>query len=117
MKSLLYNTSTSKNNTCELIHDNGIPITNKLAIANKFNQHFINKIHNQISSQSIDDEDFHALHAYEQYDINSNFENPQCTEDEISLIMDNLSSSKATDVYGLSNNFLKMHKKTCFDAK
>ena len=110
MKSVLYNSSTSKDPTCELIYDNGIPIIDKSCIANKFNEFFINKVHNLVTSLHIDDEDFFMLHSFEHYDINVNFENPSCSEDEISLIIDNLSNSKACDVYGISNNFLKLHK-------
>ena len=110
MKSLLYNSNMQKNTSCELLYDNGIPITNKVDIANKFNQYFNNKIHDLVSSRHIDDQDFHTFHTNEQYVINSPFENPPCSEDEIKLIIENLPNSKAIDVYGISNNFLKMHK-------
>ena len=110
MKSLLYNSNAQKDPPCELLHVNGIPITNGISIANKFNEFFINKINNLVSSINVDDEDFHTFHSFEQYDINVNFENPLCTEDEISSIIDNLSNSKAVDVYEMSNHFLKLHK-------
>jgi hypothetical protein len=110
MKSLLYNSSTDKKPSCELIYDNGIPVVDKVVIANKFNEFFTNKIRNLVMSQHVDDDDFSTFHAYEQYDIKTDFVNPPCSEDEVSLIIDNLSMSKAIDVYGISNFFVKMHK-------
>jgi hypothetical protein len=108
-KNLLFNSYSTKSE-CELILNNGIPISDKKVIADCFNNYFISKIHNLVSSQHLDDSDFHTFHSYEQYDIFHGFTNPICTEDEIALIIDNLSNSKAIDYYGISNNFVKLHK-------
>ena len=109
LKTTLYN-YVSTNASCECIYDNGIAVTNKSAIANKYNDFFIAKIQNLVNSQYLDDTDFHNFHAFEEYDIIYNFNSPQCTEDEVSLIIDNLSNSKAVDIYGMSNHFVKLHK-------
>lgn len=109
LKQLLYNSNVQAPN-CELLVDNGIPITNEKHIADKFN-HFFTTHTNIITSQiTINDEDFHTFHAKETYDILFPFTCPQITEDEISLIIANLKNSNATDYYGLSNNFVKIHK-------
>ena len=46
----------------------------------------------------------------EVYQINSNFTCPSVTEDEVKLVIENLKSSNALDVYGMSNSFVKFHK-------
>jgi hypothetical protein len=109
-KSLLYNSSNTKQSV-EMIMNNGIAITNEKSIANIFNSFFNKKIHNLMSSHTVDDSEFNSFHSYEEYDIFSNFSNPCVTEDEIELIIDNLSNSKSCDAYGLSNYFVKLHKK------
>ena len=63
-----------------------------------------------IKSNNISDSEFHEFHANETYDIILPFVNPICTEDEIDVIICNLSNSKAKDIYGISNHFLKLHK-------
>jgi hypothetical protein len=110
-KSLLYNSYETKV-PIQVISNNGIPVTDSKSIADIFNTFFVDKIRNLISLHKIDDADFHEFHSYEFYDIHSEFSNPACTEDEIALIIDNLSNSKALDAYGLSNYFVKLHKKS-----
>jgi hypothetical protein len=111
LKAQLYNRFNT-HQTCELIVDNGIPITNKTNIATKFNNFFVSKTEELISTNTINDEDFHTFHSNEQYDIRNPCEFPICTEDEVAIIIDKLSNSKACDIYGLSNNFVKIHKKS-----
>lgn len=109
LKAQLYNRFNAPQ-SCELIVDNGIPITNKTNIATKFNNFFVSKTEELISSNTINEEGFHAFHSNEEYDIRHACEFPLCTEDEVKLIIDKLSNSKACDVYGVSNNLVKIHK-------
>jgi hypothetical protein len=109
LKAQLYNRYNTQQ-SCELIVDNGIPITNKTNIATKFNNFFVSKTEELICSNTVNEEDFHTFHSNEEYDIRHTCELPVCTEDEVKLIIDKLSNSKACDVYGLSNNFIKIHR-------
>jgi len=111
LKSLLYNADASYNfSSVDLLMDNGIAITNTMNIDNKLNHFFANHPKSITNGINISTEAFHTYHSTESYDIPFSFSCPQCTEDEISLIIDNLSNSKATDFYGMSNQFLKIQK-------
>jgi Reverse transcriptase (RNA-dependent DNA polymerase) len=111
MKCLLYN-SDKKKQTCDLLVDNGIPISNPLNIVERFNEYFTTSVDDLISSisNSLNLEEYHLFHSRESYDVLFPFTCPECTEDEISLIIGNLSNSKAEDIYGMSNFFVKTHK-------
>jgi hypothetical protein len=85
-------------------------VGNPNAIANHFNEFFTSKIKNLFDAIHIDDADFHSFHSFEEYDITHSFVNPICTEDEVALIISNLSNSKSVDAYGISNYFVKQHK-------
>ena len=93
-----------------MIIDNGIPITNKTNIATKFNNYFISKTDELMSSYVVDETELHSYHSNESYQIIYPCEFPACTEDEVKLFIENLSNSKACDVYGISNYFVKLHK-------
>lgn len=109
MKKLLFNCEP-KNEVCELLVDNGIPITNTTNICNRFNNYFTTVADILLGSNQIDAVQSHQYHTMEQYDIKFHFTCPQCTKDEIDLIIDNLKNSKSCDVYGISNVFVKIHK-------
>lgn len=109
MRHLLFN-SEPKNDACELLVDNGIPITNITNICNRFNSYFTTIADNLLGTSQIDAVQLHQYHSMENYEIKFQFTCPQCTNDEINLIIDNLKSSKSCDVFGISNMFVKIHK-------
>jgi hypothetical protein len=109
INTILFNKTSSHGSSCTLLSENGIPVSNPNAIADHLNNFFVNvavnnTIRNNNTSSSLND---HVL----PYQINKNFICPSVTEDEITLIINNLKSSNAVDVYGMSNNFIKIHMK------
>ena len=110
IKNLLFNTDNQQEIQCQLLIDNGIPITNPKNIANRFNEYFTNHTSTQYNGSIINDEGFNQFHSTEQYEITMPLACPNVTEDEIKLIIDGLSNSKAVDIYGISNFFVKFHK-------
>jgi hypothetical protein len=89
------------------LYENGIPITLASSIADHFNNFFINisdSIGNRTSGRTG------TPHVESDRHIEFNFICPKVTEDEVDLIISNLKSSNAKDVYDMSNNFIKFHK-------
>lgn len=110
LRTLLYNKECKIKNSCELLIENGISITNQKYIANRFNSFFINVTNNINNNAIISDEDRASYFSNEVYDIIHPFKSPSVSEDEILLIINNLSNSKAVDYYDMSNFFVKTHK-------
>jgi hypothetical protein len=94
---LIYNKVFTKPPDCSLLIINGTSITHPESIAEHFNKFFCNVGQNNINKIKINDSEFHQLISYEQYVINQNFSCPQATEDEISLIINNLNPSSSID--------------------
>ncbi|KAG5681697.1 hypothetical protein PVAND_011107 [Polypedilum vanderplanki] len=84
---------------------------NESSIAFHFNNFFTNSASDLINNISINKNDRDKFHSNEKYDIQYPFICASCSQDEISLIIDKLKSSTTLDFYGLSNNFVKIHKK------
>ena len=63
-----------------------------------------------MTKNAVDINLLNEFHSKEDYEITTAFTSPECTEDEVDLIIKNLKSSNATDIYGMSNNFVKLHK-------
>lgn len=110
MNNLLYNKIPSPTPAISLLKVNGIPISKPEAIASNINTFFTCVADVIINQIAPDPEDFKRTHDNENYLITHDFACPRVTEDEISLIIDNLKSSNACDYYGISNNFVKLHK-------
>jgi hypothetical protein len=91
--------------------DNGETITDKKLIANIMNNHYINISKNAVTNR-IDRSNIINYHNNEVSHVRVNFECPECTEDEITLLISNLKNSNSKDVFGLSNNFVKIHSKS-----
>ena len=110
LNTLLYNKSVNAKQTCSLLIDNGISITQKHSIADHFNHFFVN-VSDQITNKiKTNQTEFETLMANETYEIIETFACPSVTEDEIKLIIENLKPSNALDIYKMSNSFVKFHK-------
>lgn len=113
IKSLLYNKSATKDLPCEMLVENDLQITNRKIIVNYLNKYYsaavidipnaTNSVHNNHPDSSFDIQQEAEI-------ILNNFVCPEVTNDEILLIISNLNNSKAVDIYGLSNKFVKIHK-------
>jgi hypothetical protein len=111
INNLLANRDSLTTETCQKICINGQIITEKLEIANNFNDFFVNvasTIKNSITPNPPLDDYYRNL---ENYQITSPAELSETSEKEIFEIISNLKSSEAKDTYGMSNNMLKLHKK------
>ena len=100
LKAHLYNKYNSRQ-SCELIVDNGIAISNKTNIANKFNDYFISKTHELIATNSIDEEEFHQFHSLEIYNNSKPITN--CTSTLALLIRCTNDKSCVTSITALQN--------------
>ena len=109
LKSTIYNSTPTYNTDVQLLLEDGISITNSVAIANRFNNYFASAPYSTINWSNFSNLNFNA---FEDYDVPIHFPFicSSCTEDEISGIINNLNNSNAKDFYGLSNSFLKIHK-------
>lgn len=112
INSLLYNKSPSATQVCPTLNCNGIIVSDNKNKANHLNQFFINAGLDSSRRNIVDLSAQTAFLAQESYNISHNFICPQSTEDEIKLIISNLKSSHAVDLFGISNNFLKVHQKS-----
>jgi hypothetical protein len=110
LNSLIYNKPISKPPDCSLLLIDGISYTQAESIADEFNVFFCSIGQNNINKISINDIEFQQIISNEQYTLTHDFSCPQVTEDEICLVIDNLSTSASVDIYGVSNNFVKFHK-------
>lgn len=109
LKSLLFNKSESIQQSCDMIVEQGIPITNEQLIATRFNKHFA-ETPLELTSKIVCDGNERRIHLdNEAYEIKIPFTSPTVTEDEITLVINNLSNSKACDFYGISTHFVKTH--------
>ena len=112
INNLLYNKNNIKNPECTLLKENGIPISDPEAIANHLNNYFINVPNTITNNLNVNLENLNQQHQKERYEINTEFTCPKVTEDEITLIINNMAPSNACDIYGMSNNFVKFHQKS-----
>lgn len=110
LKSLLYNKEMSKEQSCEMLLESGCHVANQENIANIFNDYFVNVADSLDNRNNIENNSYENILQNDNLDITFSFACPKVTEDEIMLIISNLSNSKATDFYGISNNFVKIHK-------
>ena len=110
IRSVLYNKSNSYEPSCSLLSENGIPVSNPSSIADHFNKFFVN-VANSISNVGHSSNTSYNEQNLS-YQIDHNFLCPSVTEDEINAIITNLKSSNAIDIYGMSNNFIKIHSKS-----
>jgi hypothetical protein len=110
MKKLIYNKDPKEQTHCESLIDNGISITNPTNIANRFNSYFSSVAHELVNTINISNERLAQFHSQETYDVIFPFNDPICTEDEIDLIIRNMKNSPATDFYGISAKFVKLHR-------
>lgn len=110
INNLLYNKTNTKKPECSQLKRNGISTTEPEIIANHLNDFFINVPNTITNNLNINMEYMEQAHQEEHYDIKFGFTCPEVTEDEIKLIINNLTSSNACDIYGISNNFIKFHK-------
>lgn len=92
-----------------LIEDNSL-ITDKKLIANAINNHYINISKKIYPSHRVSRNNALSFHRSEIVDIKHKFECPKCTEDETKTIIDELKNSNSRDVFGMSNNFVKIHR-------
>lgn len=91
---------------------NGSLLTNQCQIANALNFHFVS-VADQISRKiSVAQDTEPVLSSAEPPIISIPFTGCSVSEDEILMIIANMSNSKAKDFYGISNNLLKIHCKS-----
>lgn len=93
-----------------MLNENGITITDKKLISNILNAHQIDVSKKIILDSNVSKDEVINYHAFDFVDISTPFSCPQCTEDEIEQIINKLKPSNAIDIYGMSNNFLKIHR-------
>ena len=113
LNTLIYNRGGSINESCTKLSINSRIITNKILIAEAFNSHFANAakiIHKKIMSINASN-----ISSTNSFTINIPFADTPISSDEVNILIGNLSNSNAKDVYGISNNLLKIHKKTLID--
>jgi hypothetical protein len=96
-------------NSVQMIIENNAPISDKKLIANALNNHFTNISKTINPAIRISRKNVLEYHRREVVSIHHEFECPQCTEDEIKLIICELKNTNSKDVFGMSNNFLKIH--------
>jgi hypothetical protein len=92
----------------QMLLDNGIGITDKKSIADALNHQYIN-ISKSIQTNNINRNSILDYHKNKNCNIQVQFECPECTEDEIKFLILKLKSSNSKDIFGISNNFLKLH--------
>ena len=78
--------------------------------SNILNNHQIDVSKKIVLDSNVSKNEVIDYHRYDFVDISTPFSCPQCTEDEIEQIINKLKPSNAIDIYGMSNNFLKLHK-------
>ena len=108
LNSLIYNREVVSNDVCSNLCVNNKFISNKFLIAEAFNFHFTNaakSVHNKILRINIVNNT-----VSHNFTINAPFVNTSITSDEIKILIEKLSNSKAKDFYGISNHTLKIHK-------
>jgi hypothetical protein len=110
LNTVLYNKSKTSTSPCSQLIENGISITQKQSIADHFNRFFVRAANDVTSKIRINQTEFDELHDRERYNIVSSFTCASVTQDEIKLIINNLKSSNATDIHGMSNSFIKFHR-------
>ena len=96
---------SSKHKTSDIfLNDNGKILTNQKSVANKFNDYFINVADNL--SKKIDK----PSTKFQDYLKNPNehsFYLSETTQHEVEDLIMDLAKNKASDIYGLSANFVK----------
>lgn len=108
---LIFNKDKKTSNYIETLIANGFHITDDEEKAIRFNRFFIDISRSIVENISYDSSRFSCYHSRERYNISIPFYCTQASDDEFNLIIDNLKNSKTTDVYGISNFFVKTHKK------
>lgn len=108
INNLLHNRDAKNKDSCERLLVNGVVKTNKHHIADHFNLFFTSvaeAIKNNLSACA----QAGSHHGTDNYQVNTPLNFAPCTVREVSDILRNLKSSDANDLYGISNNFLKLH--------
>lgn len=103
---LCYNRDSTPNDYCSKLFINGTVSTNSAEIADSFNSHFVTvaeKIRSKIPTQVSRNPSIPPL-------ISRPFEDFPVTPSEIGDIISGLNNSNAFDVYGMSNNIIKIHR-------
>ena len=90
--------------------DNGLTITDKKLIANTLNSYQVDISNTVGINKSIDENTLKNYHNNKIVNIKVPFTCPECTEDEVINIINNLKNSNSLDIYGMSNMFIKIHK-------
>lgn len=108
---LMYNKEPSNSNNISEIKLNGISITNQSTITNSFNDYFVHVAENvQHNNTPINNTINISPVSNEAYTITQALVCAPCSHDEIDNLITNLNNSTAVDFFGISNNFLKIHK-------
>jgi hypothetical protein len=110
INSILFNKSRYTPNTPIILRLNGQTIISNTEISDTFNHYFITAPINIKNSITIDPTIANALTNMENYDIIFPFNNNPSDAAEISEILTRMKGSNCRDIYGLSNNILKIHK-------
>lgn len=99
----------SNNDEVHTLVENGIVLTDKKLMANSLNNYYINISHNVNTNKTKNNDEILNYHKNCNIDVTNTFECPVCTEDEVRLAIKNLKNSNSKDVFGMSNNLLKLH--------
>lgn len=92
-----------------MLFDNNCQITDKKIIANTLNHHYVNISRSINCTNKISRINILNYHRRQNINIEHEFACPECTIDEVKVIINNLKNTNATDVFGISNNFMKIH--------
>lgn len=99
------------NNAVKALVEKGRKITDKKIMADVLNGHYINVSQTFNSPNNVTANLLLDYHSEKYIDIKVPFSCPECTEDEITLIISQLKKTNSKDVFGISNNFIKLHAK------
>lgn len=111
LNQIIFNKRKKGTNYIDNVFHNGSYINDNHIKAEIFNDTYLNISQRIANEIQYNWDELNNYHKHEKYEILIPFFCTQVTEDEISLIIDNLKNSKACDVYGLSNFCVKLHKK------
>lgn len=100
--------SKTESDSINVLVDNNETITDRKKIANLLNTHYIN-ISKTITNSNHDRINIDRYHKRSKTKVRFKFECPECTEDEVRMLIKKLKNTNSKDVFGMSNNFLKTH--------
>lgn len=114
VNNLLTNSDGSPDINCKSLIVNGSHTTNRLNIANSFNQFFTTIATNIKNSIKINQLHFELLHDQETYNVFTPIHNDdlKATEEDISHTISRLKNSFSSDYNNFSNNLFKTHIKS-----